>query len=136
MTGPATDRGTTERSLPDLLSDLTTQMTTLVRQEVELARTEMTGKVSRAGRGAAMVGAGGAVAYAGFLVLAAAVVALLVEMGLDLWIAALIVGIVLAAVGGLLAYQGQNTIKRTSLAPERTVQTLKDDAEWVRGQTR
>jgi len=136
MTGPATDRGTTERSLPDLLSDLTTQMTTLVRQEVELARTEMTSKASRAGRGAAMIGAGGAVAYAGFLVLAAAVVALLVELGLDLWLAALIVGIVLAAIGGFLAFQGQNTIKRTSLAPERTVQTLKDDAEMLRGQTR
>jgi len=136
MTGPATDRGTTERSLPDLLSDLTTQMTTLVRQEVELARTEMTSKASRAGRGAAMIGAGGAVAYAGFLVLAAAVVALLVELGLDLWLAALIVGIVLAAIGGFLAFQGQNTIKRTSLAPERTIQTLQDDAEWVRGQTR
>jgi len=125
-----------ERSLGELFGELARETGTLVRQEVELARTEMTGKVSRAGRGAAMVGAGGAVAYAGFLVLAAAVVALLVEMGLDLWIAALIVGIVLAAVGGLLAYQGQNTIKRTSLAPERTVQTLKDDAEWVRGQTR
>jgi len=136
MTGPATDRGATDRSLPDLLSDLTTQMSTLVRQEVELARTEMTSKATRAGRGAAMIGAGGAVAYAGFLVLAAAVVALLVEIGLDLWLAALVVGIVLAAIGGLLAYQGQNTIKRTSLAPERTVQTLKDDAEWVRGQTR
>ncbi len=136
MTGPATDRGATARSLPDLLSDLTTQMSTRGRQEVELARTEMTSKATRAGRGAAMIGAGGAVAYAGFLVLAAAVVALLVEIGLDLWLAALVVGIVLAAIGGLLAYQGQSTIKRTSLAPERTVQTLKDDAEWVRGQTR
>jgi len=136
MTQPATDRGAADRPLSDLLSDLTTQMTTLVRQEVELARTEMTTKASRAGRGAAMIGAGGAVAYAGFLVLAAAVVALLVELGLDLWLAALIVGIVLAAIGGFLAFQGQNTIKRTSLAPERTVQTLKDDAEWVRGQTR
>ena len=136
MTQPAIDRGAADRSLPDLLSDLTTQMTTLVRQEVELARTEMTTKASRAGRGAAMVGAGGAVAYAGFLVLAAAVVALLVELGLDLWLAALIVGIALAAIGGFLAMQGRNTIQRTSLAPERTVQTLKEDAEILRGQTR
>jgi hypothetical protein len=136
MTQQVTERGTTDRPLPDLLSDLMTQMTTLVRQEVDLARTEMTTKASRAGRGAAMVGAGGAVAYAGFLALVAAIIGLLIEAGLDLWIAALIVGIVLAAIGGFLAYSGQNTIKRTSLAPERTIQTLQDDAEWVRGQTR
>jgi hypothetical protein len=96
----------------------------------------MTTKASRAGRGAAMVGAGGAVAYAGFLALVAAVIGLLIEAGVDLWIAALIVGIALAAIGGFLAYTGQNTIKRTSLAPERTIQTIQDDAEWVRGQTR
>jgi len=125
-----------EPSLGELFAELARETTTLVRQEVELAKTEMTNKASRAGRGAAMVGAGGAVAYAGFLVLAAALVALLVEAGLDLWLAALIVGVVLAAIGGFLAWQGQSTIKRASLAPERTIQTLQDDAEWVRGQTR
>jgi hypothetical protein len=135
MTGSTIDRGA-DRSLPELLSELTGEVTTLVRQEIELARTEVTATAGRAGRGAAMVGAGGAVAYAGFLALVAALVALLVEAGIELWLAAALVGIGLAAVGGILAYQGQATIKRTRLAPERTIRTLQEDAEWVRGQTR
>jgi hypothetical protein len=80
-----------ERSLGQLFGDLSRQLSTLVRQEIDLARTEVTTKAGAASRDVAMIGAGGALAYAGLLVLLAAVVLLLIEAGLDEWLAALIV---------------------------------------------
>jgi VIT1/CCC1 family predicted Fe2+/Mn2+ transporter len=119
-----------ERSLGQLFGDLSRQLSTLVRQEIDLARTEVTTKASAATRDAALMGVGGALAYAGLLVLLGAAVLLLVEVGLDPWLAALIVGVVVAAIGGFLAMRGRDGLQNADLAPKRTIETLKDDADW------
>jgi uncharacterized membrane protein YqjE len=124
-----------DRSLGELLGDLGSQVTTLVRKEIELARTEMTDKASAAGRDAALIGVGTALLYAGFLGLMAAIVLGLIEAGLDPWIAALLVGVVVAAVGGALVAKGRSGLTTTDLTPKRTIETIQDDAEWVKERT-
>lgn len=126
-----------ERSLGELFGDLARETGTLVRQEVELAKTEMGEKAARVGREVGILAAGGLVAYAGFLVLLFALVAGLVRAAdMDWWLAALIVGIVVAGVGYLLVQRGLSAVRRTSLAPTQTVETLKDDVEWAKEQVR
>src|SRR5689334_2962079 len=109
-----------ERSLGDLFGDLARETGTLVRQEVELAKTEMTQRASQAGKDIGFLAVGGAVAYAGFLVLLLAAVAGLVVAGLDVWLAALIVGIVVAVVGYLLVQRGLTALRSHGLAPRQT----------------
>jgi Putative Actinobacterial Holin-X, holin superfamily III len=130
------DQRTDERSIGQLFSDLSRQLSTLVRQEIALARVEMTSRVTSAGRGAAMVGAGGALVYAGALAVVAAIVLLLIQGGIDPWLAALIVGIVIAAIGGVLVMTGRSTIASTDLTPRRTIETIRDDTEWAKEQTK
>ena len=125
-----------DRPLGELFGELTRQMTTLVRQEVELARTETTEKVTRSARNAAMLAVGGAVIYAGVLALVAAAVFLLATLGLPGWLSALIVGAILAVVGYLVVQRGLQGLKSADLAPRRTIETLKDDAELLRGRTK
>jgi hypothetical protein len=121
-----------ERSLGQLFGDLSRQLSTLVRQEIDLARTEVTTRAGAVTRDAAMIGIGSALAYAGLLTLLAAVVLVLVQAGLDPWLAALVVGIVVAGIGGFLVLRGREGLQRTDLAPRRTIETLKDDAEWAK----
>jgi xanthine/uracil permease len=121
-----------ERSLGELFGDLSRQLSTLIRQEIALARAEMTARAGSAGRGAAMVGIGGVVAYAGFLAIVAAAVLLFIEAGITPWLAALIVGIVVAVIGAALATRGRQEIARTSLAPQRTIETIRDDAAMAK----
>ena len=125
-----------DRSLGQLFGDLTRQLSTLVRAELDLARTEVTSKAGAVGRDAALVGAGGALVHAGFLALMAAVVLLLVDVGLEAWIAALLVGVLVAAIGGFLVQRGRSELQQIDLAPKRTMETLKDDAEWAKEQVR
>ena len=125
-----------ERSLGELFGDLARDTGTLVRQEVELAKTEMTQKASRAARDIGVLAAGGLVAYAGFLAILAAIVLGLVAAGLDAWLAALLVGAVVAAVGALLVQRGLSALKREELAPRQTVETLKEDAQWAKDQVK
>src|SRR5881296_754165 len=93
--------GENDRSLGELFGDLAREMSTLVRQELDLAKTEMTQKATHAGKNAALV-----------LVLARAMPA---------WGAALLVGVVVAAAGGAMAYAGLNALKQEDLAPRETI---------------
>lgn len=122
-----------DRSLGDLFSELSRQTSTLVRQEIALAKAEMSQKASQAGKDAGMIGAGGAIAYAGFLAIVAAAV-LLLGKAIDWWLAALIVGVLVAIVGGILIKMGLDQLKQTSPAPEQTIETLKEDKEWAKRQ--
>lgn len=126
------DTRSDDRSLGQLFGDLSRQLSTLIRQEITLARTEMTSRIGSAGRGAAMVGVGGALAYAGLLVFLAAVALVLIEAGITPWLAVLIVAIVTLAIGGALAAYGRSEIARTDLTPRRTIETIQDDAEWAK----
>jgi fatty acid desaturase len=124
-----------EPSVGQLFADLSREMTTLVRQEIALATTEMGRKVSRVGRDVGFLALGGAVAYAAFLAIVAAAILLLGAV-LPGWLAALIVGVVVAAVGYLLVHNGLAALKREDLAPHQTIDTLKEDLAWAKDQTK
>jgi hypothetical protein len=123
-----------DRSLGQLLGDLSRQISTLVRQEIDLARTETTARVTAVSRDAALIGAGAALGYAGLLFVLAALVALLIQAGLDPWLSALLVGAVTLAIGGALVWRGREGLRTTKVVPELTIETLKDDAGWAKEQ--
>jgi len=126
---------TEDRSLGELLGDLARETGLLVRNEVALAKTELSQKASHVSKHAGIIGAGGALAYAGLLAIVAGIIVLL-DTWLPLWGAALLVGIILAVIGGAMAMNGVNGLKKESLAPEQTIDTLKEDVEWAKQQTR
>jgi hypothetical protein len=124
-----------ERSLGELFSELARETSTLVRQEVALAKTEMSQKATQLARDAGVIGAGGAIAYAGFLALLAALILGLGQL-MPLWLSALIVGLVVGIAGYLMIQRGLSAIKNAELAPRQTIDTLKEDAEWAKDQTK
>jgi len=125
-----------ERSIGELFGQLTQDMTLLVRQEIQLARTEMSEKLSRVTANAISVAAGGFVAYLGGLALVAAVILALRDLAnISLALSALIVGAILAIAGYVMLQKGLKELKRVDLAPRRTVETLKDDVQWAKEQT-
>ena len=125
---------TPEQSLGQLFADLTREMTTLVRQEVNLATSELSHKATRVARDLGFLALGGAVAYAGLLAVVAAAI-LLLGLVMPGWLAALLVGLVVAAIGYLLVQRGLAALKRVDLAPRETIETLKEDVRWAREQT-
>jgi Flp pilus assembly protein TadB len=123
-----------DRSLGELFSELSQETTTLIRQEVNLAKTEMSQKASRVGKDVGFLVAGGAVAYAGLLAVIAGVIALL-GLVIPLWLSALLVGLVVAVAGYFLVRRGLDALKQEDLAPRETIETLKEDKEWAKDQT-
>lgn len=114
-----------DRSLGELLSELTNEIITLVRQEFTLARAELSQKASHIGKHLGVLAAGGALVYAGTLTLVAALVCLL-ALVMPLWGAALIVGFVVVAIGGLLVKKGLDSIRQQDMVPRQTLETLKE----------
>jgi hypothetical protein len=127
--------GRDDRSLGELFSELAQETSTLVRQEVDLAKTEMGQKASRVGKDVGFLAAGGAVAYAGLLAILAGVIVVL-DTFLPLWLAAVLVGLVVAAVGYFLVKKGLDALKKEDVAPRQTIETLKEDGQWIKDQTR
>jgi hypothetical protein len=123
-----------ERSLGELLSELLQESSTLVRQEVQLAKAELSQNAAEAGRAIASMVVGGAVIYAGLLAIIAAAILGLGEAGLPWWLAALVVGVAVAVVGALLVSRARSALKEANLAPSQTVESLKEDREWVKEQ--
>jgi hypothetical protein len=123
-------RGQDERSLGDLFAELSRETGVLVRKEVELATTEMTAKARVAGGHVGTVAAGGALAHAGLLVLLAAFVIGLAQLGVTPWLSALIVALVTMVVGYVLVNKGLTNLRRTSVAPRQAIETLKETASW------
>jgi MFS family permease len=121
-----------ERSLGELFGDLARDMGVLVRQEVQLATTEMTHKASRAAQDVGMIAVGGLVAYAGLLAILGAVIVGLAAAGFGWWQAALLVGVIVAVIGGLLVQRGLAALKHADLAPRKTMETLKEDTQWAK----
>jgi len=123
-----------DRSLGELFADLSRQTTTLVRQEIALAKTELSDKVVDAGKNVGMLVAGGLVAYAGLLFVLAALTILLGSF-IPLWLSALIVGLVVIGGGYMLIQRGRAALKQADLVPRATIATLKEDKEWIKDQT-
>ena len=124
---------TDDRSLGDLFAELSRETTTLVRQEISLATTEMSQKASRAGKDVGFLAVGGAVVYAGVLAILAAIIIGLGQAGLPWWLSALIVGVVVAGAGYLLIRRGLDNLKHEDMAPRQTMDTLKGDIDALKG---
>jgi hypothetical protein len=124
-------RGANGRPLAGLFSDLWRETTTLVHDEVELAKADISEKVAQAGRGVGAVAAGGAVLFAGFIVLLFAAVGAL-QMVLPPeqapWLAPLIVGAVVTIAGAVALSSGKKKLKAEQLKPTRTIESLRTDA--------
>lgn len=120
-----------ERSLGELFAELSRETGVLVRKEVELATTEMTAKAKVAAGHAATVAAGGALAHAGLLVLLAAIVIGLAQMGVEPWLSALLVALATMGIGYMLTTKGMANLRRTSVAPTQTIETLKETTSWT-----
>ena len=135
MTVDPNDRGALEPTIGELVRDLASETTTLVRQEVLLAKVEMADKARIAVRDAGQIAAGGAIAHAGFLIVLASIVVALAD-AMPVWVAALIVGIVALAAGLLLARAGMLRMKRIDLTPQETAHSLKEDKLWLKEQVR
>ena len=119
------------RSIGDLIAELSRETGQLVRKEVELATTEMTAKAKKAGANVGLAAAGGALAHAGLLVLLAALVLGLSELGVEPWLSAVIVGALTIIVGYVLVNKGLAALRTTSVAPTRAIESLKEDAQWT-----
>jgi uncharacterized membrane protein YqjE len=121
-----------DRSVPELLRQLSDQTATLVRQELDLAKVELAEKGKQAGIGAGMFGAAGVVGLYALGALTAAVI-LALSLAMSGWLAALIVAVVYGAVAGVLALTGKSRVERgVPPTPEQTVQTVKEDVAVAR----
>jgi hypothetical protein len=125
---------TDNRSLGELLAELSRETGTLMRKELELATTEMTSKAREAGAHIAVASAGGALLHAGLLVMLAALAIGLSQLGLQPWLATLIVAVLTMSVGYVLMNRGATGLRRTRFAPRHTIETLKENAKWTTGQ--
>lgn len=133
-----------QRSVGDLFRDLLHETTLLFRQEVALAKTEMQEKTARLARNSAYAGVGGAVLYAGVLALVAAaslavyhlLAALDVNERLAFWLGPLIVGLIAAGVGYAMLQKGIDTIKKESVVPQKTVDSLQETQQWMKEKIR
>ena len=122
-----------ERSLGDLFSELAGETSMLVRQEVALAQVELTEKATRVGENVGFLVVGGAIAYAALLAILAAVIIGL-SYFIPAWASALIVGVIVAIVGYLLISSALAALKRTDLTPHKSVESIKEDAQWIKNQ--
>ena len=127
---------TDPRSLGEMFADLSRETRTLIQQEIQLARTELAQNVSRMTGSVTMIVAGGLIAYGGLLAIVAAVVLALIAVGLAPWAAALLGGFVIAGIGYALVRAGLAAFRPMDLAPRQTIETLKEDARWLKTQTR
>lgn len=123
------------RSIVDVLKDIASNIQHLIRSEIRLARTELQDQLIKARGGITLIAAGGILALLGFLfVLLAAVFAL--ALVLPAWAASLIVAIVTAGVGGLLASKGISRLKQVTLPPPRTVASIQETIAWAKNEAR
>lgn len=124
-----------ERSIAALVTELTQETTTLFRKEIQLAKAEVSEKVSQLGSGLISAVAGGLIAFIGLQALiAAAIIGLASTM--EWWLSALIVGAAVLIVGMIVVMVGLNRLKAEKLAPKRTINTLRDNNTWAREQLR
>ena len=127
-----------DRSIGDLLSELTTETTTLVKQEIRLVKAEATQEAREAGAAIGEAAAGGAVAYAGLIPLIIGIGWGLGQLFDDdlIWLGITLAGLVVALVGYLMLKKGLDKIKHLSPPLDTTAQTLKEDKQWIKEETR
>jgi len=123
-----------ETSIGDLIGNISNDLSTLFRQEVELAKAEVKQEASKAGKAAGMLGAAG---FAGYMVLVLLSFALVYALSnvIDAGWAALIVAVIWGIVGAVLYANGRKKLKTVDPVPHRTVDTIKEDAQWLKNPT-
>ena len=122
-----------DRSIGELFSELASETGLLIRQEIALAKVELTQKATRVGRNVGYLVLGGAVAYAALLALLAAIIILLANF-MPSWVAALVVAVLVGIIAAVLISKALAALKNTDVAPRQTVETLKEDAQWAKQQ--
>jgi uncharacterized membrane protein YqjE len=124
-----------DRGIGELVKDLAAQTSTLVRQEIKLAQAEVTQKGKVAGKGVGMLVGAGVAALLGLGVLSALLIVIL-DSFLALWLATLIVMLLWFAVGAVLALQGKKALQAATPPAPQTVETVKEDIQWAKTQSR
>ena len=122
-----------ERPLGELFADLASETSSLVRNEVELAKVELTEKATTLGKNVTSLVIGGAVGYAALLAILAAVI-LVLDMAMPAWLSALIVGLIVGCIAWMLISKAITALRQTELKPQETVESLKEDAQWIKDQ--
>ena len=126
-------------SIASLLRDLRDETTTLLRQEVALAKTELSEKASHVASNAIQIAIGGFVAYAGAIVLLFGLADLLatiltsvgLEAGTAIWLSRALVGVIVALIGWFMLVKAKKALSTESLVPEKTLESLKDNKQWA-----
>jgi membrane protein len=124
------------RTLGEMFAELSRETRTLIQQEVQLAKTELSEKAAKMAKGAGMVVAGGLIAYGGLLAIVAAIVLVLIALGLPPWGSSLLGGVFAGGIGYLLIRSGLAALKRQELTPRKTIETLQENAQWLKAQAR
>jgi xanthine/uracil permease len=133
-----------DHTLSGLVRELRDETTTLIQQEVALAKTEMAEKASKFSRNAAYLAVGGLVAYAGFMFILLTLMRLItlgllaagLSEGVVAWLSPAIIGLIVAGIGYALVQKAINTFSREPLVPEKTIQSLKEDKQWTQDKFR
>lgn len=126
-----------DRPMSELLRRLADKTAQLIRQEMQLARTEMVSKAREAGAGAGLFGGAGLVGLGAFAALTAAIILALVGSGLAPWAAALIVAVVYAIVAGILGLTGKKKFERAAPPiPQETIDSVKETVQWAKTRTK
>lgn len=131
-------------SIPALLRDLRDETSTLLRQEVTLAKTELNENINHLVRHSMQIAVGGLVAYAGLIVLLIGlghlIGALLVRAGMDQgvanWIAPALVGLVVAIIGWMMLSRAKHAIAHEDIAPRQTIESLRENKQWAQNKLR
>jgi uncharacterized membrane protein YqjE len=123
-----------DRGIGELVKDLASQTSTLVRQEIQLAQAEVTEKGKLAGKGAGMLAGAGVTALLGLGALTAFVIVVL-DSFMALWLAALIVTIVWLVIAAVLAMSGKKALQAATPPVPQTIETVKEDIEWAKTRT-
>ena len=124
-----------DRSLGELFSDLSQQTSDLIRQEMRLAKAELSEKLADVGKHAMMIAIAIAVGLAAVITVAAAITLLLVDFGIEPWGAAAITAAALGLTAFLLAQSGVTALRKKSIAPVETIHSLKETTQWLKNRT-
>ncbi len=122
-----------DRSLGDLFSELAGETGTLIRQEVALAQTELTQTATVVGKNVGSLVIGGAVAYAAVLAMLAGVILLLAQV-IPAWTSALLVGAIIGGAAYFMISSALTRLRNTDPVPRNTIETIKEDAKWLKNE--
>ena len=125
-----------DRSIGELLSDLSQQTADLVTHEIRLAKAELSDKLSKLGRHALMLAAAAVFALATVMAVTAAIALLLVDQGVEPWLAAIITAALMGIAAFVLVQSGLSALRRQTLAPVATIHSLKETTQWLKHETR